>query len=452
MPTEVEQQLVRFAASLDREASAVSVEEILGRRAVVVAIDPVERPSFDRAPHVNGMSRTDALDVHDEPVEPVVRLDRTPEVTARLPTRRHGTLRVALVAAVVAALVTALAVIALVRNKTHPVDVPTPTVPITAMSGLEVIEAGVAAFYSGNADRAAELFELADRTDDQIRAESAYQKAIGGRVSLGCTPDEAPGSFKCLTPYRNAMTDAIGADGGQDVWPVVVKDGVITQFGFTEHTGLLIEMATFLSSRGRFDGFEGCVEGPFDPSCATIEMENLDAWATWQETAQPADMVKTAVIAWYAGNCEEAVVLSWAATDCTASSLTAQATAYESILGAQVSLENCETTPGGAPHLSCAVHYSNAMNGAVGKPAFVTNREFILMYGVATAGPDENPWYEADYPEDTELRDSFRRFAESGSLAADYAAAECASTRSPACANLIIDNLDAWATWHKTNG
>ncbi|MFZ1491528.1 MAG: hypothetical protein WAS51_16445, partial [Ilumatobacteraceae bacterium] len=69
------------------------------------------------------------------------------------------------------------------------------------MAGLEVIEAGVAAFYSGDAERAAELFELADRTDDQIRAESAYQAAIGGQLDLSCT-ESMPGSFSCSTPYR----------------------------------------------------------------------------------------------------------------------------------------------------------------------------------------------------------------------------------------------------------
>jgi hypothetical protein len=74
------------------------------------------------------------------------------------------------------------------------------------------------------------------------------------------------------------------------------------------------------------------------------------------------------------------------------------------------------------------------------------------MFGVLTAGPDEEPWYEADYPEDTELRDSFRLFAEGGELAAEYADAGCASARSPECANLIVDNLDAWATWYETNG
>ena len=146
-----------------------------------------------------------------------------------------------------------------------------PATGVATLSDLEVIEAGVAAFYSGDADRAAELFELADRTDDQIRAESAYQAAIGGRLSLSCT-ETTPGSFSCSTPYRNAMTDAIGEAGGHDVWPVVVEDGVITQFGFTEHSSLLIEMGTFLASEGRFDGYEDCISGPFRESCADIQL------------------------------------------------------------------------------------------------------------------------------------------------------------------------------------
>jgi len=91
------------------------------------------------------------------------------------------------------------------------------------------------------------------------------------------------------------------------------------------------------------------------------------------------------------------------------------------------------------------------MNDAVGKSPSVTAREFVLMYGVMTAGPDEEPWYEVDYPEDAELRDSFRLFAEQGELADEYADAGCASARSPECAHLIVDNLDAWATWYETN-
>jgi hypothetical protein len=92
------------------------------------------------------------------------------------------------------------------------------------------------------------------------------------------------------------------------------------------------------------------------------------------------------------------------------------------------------------------------MNSAVQAPPSVIAREFVLMYGVLPAGPDEQPWYELDYPEDIALRDSFRLFAEGGELADEYADAGCASARSPECANLIVDNLDAWATWFETNG
>jgi len=342
-------------------------------------------------------------------------------------------------------------------STTDPATTPSPTTgsPTTGSptsSDLEVVEAGVAAFYSGEAERAAELFDLADRTDDQIRAESAYQAAIGGRLELRCTETE-PGSFNCLTPYTNAMTEAIGERGGHDVWRVRVQNGVITEFGFTEHTGILLEMGTFLASEGRFDGYEDCVAGPFPESCATIQLDNLDAWVSWRETWEPSVSVETVVESWFRGDCEAAVLLSWGDPDCSASSLPAQSVAYESILDAQVSVENCQSTAGGNhPQLSCEVHYSNAMNRAVNKSPSVTTQEFILMYGVLTAGPDEAPWWEVDYPEDTELRDSFRMFAEGGELADEYADAGCASARSPECAQLIVDNLDAWATWHETNG
>ena len=108
---------------------------------------------------------------------------------------------------------------------------------------------------------------------------------------------------------------------------------MITQFGFTEHSGIVIEMGTFLASVGRFDGYEDCLAGPFPESCATIQMENLDAWAAWHETLQPADRVETVVESWYGGDCEAAVLLSWGDTDCSASSLPAETTVYESILG-----------------------------------------------------------------------------------------------------------------------
>jgi hypothetical protein len=182
-------------------------------------------------------------------------------------------------------------------------------------------------------------------------------------------------------------------------------------------------------------------------------MENLDAWAAWRDTLEPADRIATVMDSWYRGDCAAAGALSWGDTDCSASSVPAQATAYESILDAQVSVENCSTASrGDHTSLACEVHYSNAMSRAVGAPPSVTPREFLLMYGLMTAGPDEAPWYEVGYPEDTELRDSFGQFAEGSDFAGEYADAGCATARSPECANLIVNHLDAWAAWFETNG
>ncbi len=329
---------------------------------------------------------------------------------------------------------------------------------VETLSDLEVIEAAVAAFYSGDADRAAELFELPDRSDDQIRAESAYQAAIGGRLSLSCTESSA-GKFSCLTPYQNAMTDAIGEGGGHDTWPVVVEDGVITQFGFTEHTWMMIEMGSYLASEGRLEEYEDCVFGPFPESCATLQLENLEGWVEWRQSVEPADQVMIALEAWYGGNCQVALFL--AGTDvgndgvCSSSAPPAETIEYESILGAQVAVENCETTSdrGDSTLLSCEVHYSNAMSTAVGKPPMVTARAFdVWDAGLVGLPPDFHPWYEADYPEDTELRESFRLFAEGGELREEYVDAACASERTPSCANLIMANLDDWAAWSETNG
>ena len=391
--------------------------------------------------------------------------------------QRRGSRRTIVVALVAAAAVIAIALFAFRSDEPpSPADQTAPTVPATgapvtaapvtsapvtaapatsvpALSDLEVIQAGVDALYSGDAERAAELFELSDRTDDQIRAESAYQAAIGGRLGLTCREDTTPGSFHCTTPYTNAMTEAVRAGGGDDVWPVVVEDGVITQFGFTEHTGLLIEMGIYLASVDRFDGYEDCMGGPFREMCATIQLEHLDAWASWHNTREPADIVETVLASWYRGDCEAALLIAWGDSDCSAASVPAQMVAYEAALGAQVSLENCTTTLGtDQTILSCEVHYANAMNAAVGEPPSVTVRDFVLLFGFFTGGPDEQPWYAVDYPEDAELRDSFRRFAEGGDLVDEFAAAGCESARSPECATLIVDNLDEWATWYETNG
>ena len=367
------------------------------------------------------------------------------------------------VAAFVAVLAVAAFYIALAGDDEQVADTPTTTVApdVETMTDLETIEAGVAAFYSGDAERAAELFELPDRDDDEIRGEAAYQAAIGGRSTLDCQAQDTPGAFTCNTPYHNAMTDAIGYVDSGDTSRFVVEDGLITEFAFPEHTFIVVEMGTFLIMEGRFEGYGDCGVGPFPESCANIQLENLDAWVQWRQNLEPANVVEVALETWYGGDCQAAQFIMGPATpfiagpyiDCSTSSTPSQTIEYESILGAQVSVENCEETAlSGAKHLSCEVHYSNSMNSAVGKPPSVTAREFtVVSAGFVRQPGEEDPWYAGDYPEDTELRESFRLFAEGGELGDEYEGAGCASARTPECANLILDNLDDWASWYETN-
>lgn len=339
---------------------------------------------------------------------------------------------------------------------------PTPTTvapDVEPMKDLEVIEAGVAALYSGEGERAAEFFELADRDDEQIRQEAAYQAAIGGRLTLNCRGG-TDGVFTCNTPYQNAMTDAIEhLDLPGDRIRVVVEDGEITEFAFPEHTFMVAEMGTFLAMEGRFEGYELCIFGPFPESCAMIQMENLDGWVEWRETFEPTRLAEFALESWYSGDCLGARHVSdLEAAACARSSEPNETIEYESILGAEVSLDGCEEVAANDlanPNLvglSCQVSYANAMNAAVGKPASTTLKHFDIWgpIFVSHRGNDTG-WYEIDYPEDTDLRQSFRLFAESGELRDDYVAAGCASARTPECANLIMANLDDWAVWYETN-
>lgn len=178
---------------------------------------------------------------------------------------------------------------------------PTTVAPdMETMTDLEVIQAGVEALYSGDAERAVELFEIEDgddeaqiRDDDLIRREAAYQAVIGGRLTVNCTDEvNTPGMFTCNVPYHNALTDAVGyVDSPGDPIHVVVQDGVITQFGlphhldqgvaheFPEHSFLLWEVGYFL--REEVEGSEGCLDDLRTPECARLIMDHLDEWAAW---------------------------------------------------------------------------------------------------------------------------------------------------------------------------
>ena len=66
MPTDLEQQLARFAEALDREAPTISFDDMVGRGTVAVDVDLLERPSSDRASRDNGVSWIDTTPSHDE--------------------------------------------------------------------------------------------------------------------------------------------------------------------------------------------------------------------------------------------------------------------------------------------------------------------------------------------------------------------------------------------------
>jgi hypothetical protein len=333
-----------------------------------------------------------------------------------------------------------------------PATVPTTAPETQTMTDLEIVEAGVAALYSGDAETAAELFELESHTDDQIRELAAYQAAIDGRLDLLCTEGSTAGTFNCTIPYHNAMTDALGTVDRGDTIQVVVSDGQIRQFAFPVHSWMILSMATFLSLEGRFDAYESCVEGAYSESipasCASVEVENLDSWAEWYEGLDGPAVVENAIGAWFGGDCVTALIMSVDdPASCSDSSSSAALTVeYESMLDAQVLLENCVGGSSDTAIVRCDVHYSNAMNEAVGKAPAVTAVTFEVS-GLAFV----MEWYDLAYPKDTELSESFQAYAEGGELGADYAAAECATALTPECATLILDNLDDWAVWHQAN-
>jgi hypothetical protein len=175
------------------------------------------------------------------------------------------------------------------------------------MTDLEIIEAGVGALYSGDADRAVELFELhglfadsAAANDEWIRDEVAYQGAIEGRVTVDCYERATPGVFNCSWLYHNAFTDAIGyVDSPMDPIWVVVEGGVITEFGrfpfqeSEEGVPIMGDLRAFLREVGESPenanslcgfGYPYTRSGRFTLECVDFMMDHLDEWAAWAES------------------------------------------------------------------------------------------------------------------------------------------------------------------------
>ena len=130
MPTDLEQQLPRFAEALEREAPAISVDELLSRGAVAVDVDRLERPAWGDVPRVAAVTWAEAMPGHVGNGERDASIELAPTATEP-PTRHRVALKIALLAAAAVVFV-ALAVIVQVDDEPNPADVPTSTVPTTA--------------------------------------------------------------------------------------------------------------------------------------------------------------------------------------------------------------------------------------------------------------------------------------------------------------------------------
>ncbi len=295
--------------------------------------------------------------------------------------------------------------------------VPTPTTALEpkpeAMTDVEIVEAGAAAVYSGDAAAAAGMFDLASSarwrlTDEEIATEAAYQEVIGGHVDLDCTEPETSGNaFDCIYRYGNSLTDAIGYVDPGETSEVLVSDGQIVEFYFPENTWVLESVGEFLAlGEGWVDGYEDCVNAvPHLLSCAEIQSENVGAWADWYQSRDGIAVVQDAISSLYGGDCVAAlVILAGDPNGCSGTSdpgggvaawpgEVAAMVQYESILDAQVSLENCESTSDVI--VRCDVHYSNALNEAVGKAAVLYSKTFQVrvIKSIRNLG-----WHEASIP------------------------------------------------------
>ncbi len=138
MPTDLEQQLARFAEALDREAPAISFDDMVGRGTVAVDVDLLERPSSDRASRVNGVPWI-TTPSHDEIGEGYVLIELAPAVAARRPAWRRVALEVALGVAAVVVLVVALAAIEWGGDELDPADgFPNRTTFVSPRNGFSV--------------------------------------------------------------------------------------------------------------------------------------------------------------------------------------------------------------------------------------------------------------------------------------------------------------------------
>ena len=186
MPTDLEQQLPRLAEARDRDAPAISVDELLSRGAVAVDVDRLGRPSWDRVPRVAAVSWGDAMPGHGENGERHASIELALTVAARPPARRRVALKIALGAAAATVLVVALGSIVRTGDEPDPADVPPSTFPTPPTT--TPVDPLVAVWVSTDTDGSSQTMEIArsgtDEYDVVIRDEAAAAACAGGASTL----------------------------------------------------------------------------------------------------------------------------------------------------------------------------------------------------------------------------------------------------------------------------
>ena len=188
MPTDLEQQLPRFAEALDREAPAISVDEIRNRGTVAVDVDRLQRPAWDQVSRINGPSWGDAMPGHRDNGEREASIELAP-TAAEPPNRRRVALKTALAAAAAIVLVVALAAVVQNGDEPAPADVPTSTVP--APTTTIPVEPFVGVWLSTDTDGSSQTMQIARSGTDEyevvIRDEAATAACAGGASTLSGT-------------------------------------------------------------------------------------------------------------------------------------------------------------------------------------------------------------------------------------------------------------------------
>lgn len=338
---------------------------------------------------------------------------------------------------------------------------PSPTVveetpEVEAMTDVEIVEAGLAAWFSGDAATVAVLFDVplvSEWTEEEVEGELAYQALADDRVEiLEC---EGEGTVQCQFLHTTWFDRPLGiSDTGTAPLVFRVEDGRITyaylDWGYPDCGVCIDSMAIFLSLDSGPDialDYAGCA-APRTADCAEIETANLDAWVAWQPTFGPEEAVEAEMGAYFGGDCVTAMlILAGSAEEIAGCSEGVGPIAAEAMLGAEVTVENCSESSGseGESRISCDLRYSNVLDHTVSNsPETVTTKGFEFDFGVLSQ-LDEN------YP-GSELNLSLVEYAGEEGIGAELEAV-CPPLTVPStdCAQFILDHVDDWAIWYQDN-